>query len=249
MQTPNPHFVLKARVSYTPLYVLWVSRFEPLPRCRYQRTRILKQHHSSTCNYASGVITIPQKVICLDRADIYTSSTLGSRSRSCLRVATYITRPEQRYCLHILRLPPQKSYEVRTRWPLTYTQWTGHLLRTTRSFSLMIFTHILQIFIPQIPGHCIARLSLPGELVFDPFGGSGTTALEAVRLGRRALSIDANPVGTLIGRVKACNLNKPTASDIRSIRSSLVSRIEDLPSASLSMRGILEMDSINTKYR
>ena len=29
-------------------------------------------------------------------------------------------------------------------------------------------------FIPQIPGNCIAQLSLPGELVLDPFGGSGT---------------------------------------------------------------------------
>src|SRR5574337_230573 len=56
-------------------------------------------------------------------------------------------------------------------------------------------------FIPQIPGHCIARLSLRGELVLDPFGGSGTTALEAVRLGRRALSTDANAVGTLVGKV------------------------------------------------
>ena len=53
-------------------------------------------------------------------------------------------------------------------------------------------------FIPQIPGYCIRLLSAPGELVLDPFGGSGTTALEAIRLGRRALSIDANPVGTLI---------------------------------------------------
>ncbi|MBW2342377.1 MAG: hypothetical protein JRF50_18935 [Deltaproteobacteria bacterium] len=37
-------------------------------------------------------------------------------------------------------------------------------------------------FIPQIPGNLISRLSLRGELVLDPFGGSGTTALEAVRL-------------------------------------------------------------------
>src|SRR3990170_5961547 len=63
-------------------------------------------------------------------------------------------------------------------------------------------------FIPQIPRTCIAQLSLPGELVLDPFGGSGTTALEAIRLGRRALSVDANAVGTLIGRVKTCNLDR-----------------------------------------
>lgn len=83
-------------------------------------------------------------------------------------------------------------------------------------------------FIPQIPGHCIAQLSLPGELVLDPFGGSGTTALEAVRLGRRALSIDANAVGTLIGRVKTSNLNRTASRDLRAIRSALSTRLVDL---------------------
>jgi len=84
-------------------------------------------------------------------------------------------------------------------------------------------------FIPQIPGHCIARLSLPGELVLDPFGGSGTTALEAIRLGRRALSIDANPIGTLIGKVKTCNIDNLTSSELRSIRAALSSCIDSLP--------------------
>ena len=85
-------------------------------------------------------------------------------------------------------------------------------------------------FIPQIPGHCIRLLSSPGELVLDPFGGSGTTALEAIRWGRRALSIDANPVGTLIGRVKTCNLDGDSAMDLRALRSSLTTWLVDLPS-------------------
>ena len=86
-------------------------------------------------------------------------------------------------------------------------------------------------FIPQIPGHLIARLSLRGELVLDPFGGSGTTALEAIRLGRRALSIDANAVGTLIGKVKTCNIDRSAATDLHAIRSALTTRCFDLPSA------------------
>lgn len=85
-------------------------------------------------------------------------------------------------------------------------------------------------FVPQIPGHCIANLSLPGELVLDPFGGSGTTALEAVRLGRRALSVDANPVGTLIGRVKTCNLDRTAVRELHAIRSALTTLLVDLPS-------------------
>lgn len=72
-------------------------------------------------------------------------------------------------------------------------------------------------------------MSLPGELVLDPFGGSGTTALEAVRLGRRALSIDANAVGTLIGRVKTCNLDSTAARDLHAIRSALSTRAVNLP--------------------
>ena len=86
-------------------------------------------------------------------------------------------------------------------------------------------------FIPQIPGHVIARLSLRGELVLAPFGGSGTTALEAVRLGRRVVSTDANAVGTLIGKVKTCNLDRSAATDLHAIRSALTTRIVDLPSA------------------
>ncbi len=86
-------------------------------------------------------------------------------------------------------------------------------------------------FIPQIPGNCIARLSLPGEVVLDPFGGSGTTALEAVRLGRRAFSIDANAVGTLIGKVKTCNLDRTATADLHSLQIFLTTRLVDLPTA------------------
>jgi hypothetical protein len=57
-------------------------------------------------------------------------------------------------------------------------------------------------FPPQIPRTLIELLSQRGELVLDCFGGSGTTALEALLAGRRAASLDANPVGSLITRVK-----------------------------------------------
>ncbi len=86
-------------------------------------------------------------------------------------------------------------------------------------------------FIPQIPGHLIARLSLRGELVLDPFGGSGTTALEAIRLGRRALSLDANPVATLIGQVKTCNIDRAASTALHAIRTGLTTRLFDLPAA------------------
>lgn len=55
-------------------------------------------------------------------------------------------------------------------------------------------------FKPQLPRYFIERLSAPGELVYDPFGGRGTTAIEAALLGRRAASNDVNPLSALLCR-------------------------------------------------
>lgn len=46
-------------------------------------------------------------------------------------------------------------------------------------------------FIPQIPAALIEVLSKPNDVVLDPFGGSGTTVLEASRLGRRSIYADS----------------------------------------------------------
>ena len=71
-------------------------------------------------------------------------------------------------------------------------------------------------FLSAIPGTLIPALSRPGDLVLDPFSGSCTTGVEALRLGRRFLGIDANPIATLVGRAK---LWLPTEADlIRHIR-------------------------------
>ena len=69
-------------------------------------------------------------------------------------------------------------------------------------------------FIPQIPANLIERLSMPGDVVLDPFGGSATTAVEAVRMGRRAVSFDANPLSALIGRVKTGFMAAGVRSDL-----------------------------------
>ncbi|MBF0407233.1 MAG: site-specific DNA-methyltransferase [Candidatus Riflebacteria bacterium] len=49
-------------------------------------------------------------------------------------------------------------------------------------------------FKPELPDFFIKKFSDPGDIVGDPFGGRGTTALQSVLLGRRALSNDANPL-------------------------------------------------------
>jgi site-specific DNA-methyltransferase (adenine-specific) len=46
----------------------------------------------------------------------------------------------------------------------------------------------------------VRLFSDPGELILDPFAGSGTTGVAAVRLGRRFVGWEANPAYTAIAR-------------------------------------------------
>jgi DNA modification methylase len=57
-------------------------------------------------------------------------------------------------------------------------------------------------FIPEIPRWAIKSYSQPGDVVIDPFAGSGTTAVEALLLGRSAMSADLSPFATLMARAK-----------------------------------------------
>ena len=49
-------------------------------------------------------------------------------------------------------------------------------------------------FKPQLPRFFIDRLTRPGDAVYDPFMGRGTTPLEAALAGRCALGNDTNPL-------------------------------------------------------
>jgi hypothetical protein len=66
-------------------------------------------------------------------------------------------------------------------------------------------------FKPQLPRFFIERLTEPGDVVYDPFMGRGTTLLEAALLGRKPAGNDVNPLSAiLIGP----RLTPPTLEDI-----------------------------------
>jgi hypothetical protein len=55
-------------------------------------------------------------------------------------------------------------------------------------------------FKPQLPRFFIERLTRPGDVVYDPFMGRGTTVLEAALLGRVPYGSDINPLSVVLTR-------------------------------------------------
>jgi hypothetical protein len=66
-------------------------------------------------------------------------------------------------------------------------------------------------FKPQLPRFFIERFTQPGDVVYDPFMGRGTTVLEAALLGRVPYGCDINPLSTVLTRPR---LNLPRLEDV-----------------------------------
>jgi hypothetical protein len=67
-------------------------------------------------------------------------------------------------------------------------------------------------FKPQLPRFFIERLTRPGQVVYDPFLGRGTTALEAALLGRVPYGCDVNPLSRVM---TAPRLIPPTLAQLK----------------------------------
>ncbi len=67
-------------------------------------------------------------------------------------------------------------------------------------------------FKPQLPGFFIERLTGPGDVVYDPFMGRGTTLLEAALCGRVPAGCDTNPLSAVL---LAPRLDPPALAEVR----------------------------------
>lgn len=66
-------------------------------------------------------------------------------------------------------------------------------------------------FKPQLPRFFIDLLTREGDVVYDPFGGRGTTAIEAGLSGRQVIVNDANPLSGILTRPR---FSPPTLSAV-----------------------------------
>lgn len=62
---------------------------------------------------------------------------------------------------------------------------------------------------PELVRRCLVACTKPGDTVLDPFGGIGSTGYEAVRLGRRSISVELKAA---YWRVGVRNLHKAAAT-------------------------------------
>lgn len=84
------------------------------------------------------------------------------------------------------------SEQVKALSQLTKEEWREY---TKTVWSIANVSHELHpaTFPVEIPKRLTKLFSFWGETVLDPFGGVGSTAVAALREGRRALCIDQNP--------------------------------------------------------
>ena len=57
---------------------------------------------------------------------------------------------------------------------------------------------------PQLPAYFIQRYAEPGQLIYDPFMGRGTTLIEAKLLGCNVIGNDVNPLSTILTAPRLC---------------------------------------------
>lgn len=63
-------------------------------------------------------------------------------------------------------------------------------------------------FSPEFAAAAIRLFSKPGDIVYDPYMGGGTTIIEALVAGRRTIGSDVNSLALFIVRVKTTVLNQ-----------------------------------------
>ncbi len=98
-------------------------------------------------------------------------------------------------------------------------------------------------YIPQIPRTIIRELASAGDTVLDPFCGSGTTLVEALRLECHAVGVDANPLACLISKAKTTLLDEHEMAFLQNFGQEMAAIGGDLRAGTLGMFNDYSLDS------
>ncbi len=123
----------------------------------------------------------------------------------------------------------KNAHHIPRLWKDAPRRW-GHPLHSLCSYFAM--------FPPQIPRVFVEWLTRPGDVVYDPFSGRGTTPLEACRLGRIGFGSDANPLAHLLTLAK---VNPPSLVEVHE-------RLNDLQGTMPTKRCCQVPDDIRMLY-
>lgn len=91
------------------------------------------------------------------------------------------------------------SYDLNLTEHLASIDWSFPNLSNSGIHSLHWYP---ATYVAAIPGTLIPAFTQKNDVVLDPFNGSGTTGVEAIRLGRKFIGIDTNPIALLMSEAK-----------------------------------------------
>ena len=87
--------------------------------------------------------------------------------------------------------PPKVSPEQKKASVITKEEWNEYFSSHWNFNGVKQLGHIA-MFPEELPKRLIKMFSFAGETVLDPFGGSGTTSLAAMKLGRNSICYEIN---------------------------------------------------------
>lgn len=93
-------------------------------------------------------------------------------------------------------------------------QETLNIEKNKKRLGIHSFHRYYGKLIPAIPSVAINLFTGKGDLVFDPFVGSGTTAVESIYADRNFLGLEINPLSVQISKVKVENYDINTLEDV-----------------------------------
>lgn len=103
---------------------------------------------------------------------------------------------------------PQESYTQNGDYAvITKELWTS----MQRQASSIHEVSYRACFKPQLPNYFIQLFSKPGDTIYDPFSGRGTTAIEAALCGRNVVANDVNPLSVFLTKPR---LKIPTLQEV-----------------------------------